>query len=129
MQRTSDTSRIDPVKSLQANWAQALYSNMVRAGGLLRTKAQTYAVLTDMVASLGDRYSAFLPPSLYRLAIRHPNPSEVRYLAAQYTGIGIEVRIPLATVSNLWPKSLDGFLLICRRGPRKVRLKGIGKPF
>lgn len=65
---------------------------MAKAGGLLHTKAQTYAVLTDMVASLGDRYSAFLPPSLYRLAIRHPNPSEVRYLAAQYTGIGIEVR-------------------------------------
>jgi hypothetical protein len=46
----------------------------------------------EMVANLGDRYSAFLIPEEYRLAIRHPLPSELKYLAYRYTGIGMEVK-------------------------------------
>ncbi len=48
--------------------------------------------MKEMVANLGDRYSAFLIPEEYRLAIRHPLPSELKYLAYRYTGIGMEVK-------------------------------------
>ena len=44
-----------------------------------------------MVASLGDRYSEFLQPTAYRRAIRRPQPAEREYLAAQFTGTGIQV--------------------------------------
>lgn len=44
-----------------------------------------------MVANMGDKYSSFLNPEEYRLAIYRPVPSELKYLVYQYTGIGIEV--------------------------------------
>lgn len=52
-----------------------------------------YVVIKEMVANLGDKYSSFLNPNEYRLAIHRPLPSEVKYLAHQYTGVGIEVHI------------------------------------
>ncbi|CAM6106245.1 unnamed protein product [Calypogeia fissa] len=76
----------------QANWSGKLYESLSKAGGLLRSRAQTYTIIKEMVGSLGDPYSAFLGPSQYRIAIRRPNPSEIKYLAFQYTGVGIELR-------------------------------------
>jgi len=58
---------------------------------LLETKAETYAALKEMVTHLGDKYSQFLVPNEYRLAIHHPLPSEIKYLAYQYTGVGMEL--------------------------------------
>lgn len=75
----------------QAKWSGELTRSLERAEGPLRTKAQTYAAAQEMVAALGDKYSAFLDPFHYRLAIHHPIPSEIKYLAYQYTGIGIEL--------------------------------------
>eukprot|EP00891_Asterochloris_glomerata_P008509 jgi/Astpho2/8509/fgenesh1_pg.00125_%23_20_t len=74
----------------QAEWAEQLLST-VKAFGSLRTKRQAYAAAEHMVASLGDRYSEFLQPTAYRRAIRRPQPAEREYLAAQFTGTGIQV--------------------------------------
>ncbi|KAL2621450.1 hypothetical protein R1flu_001655 [Riccia fluitans] len=73
----------------QSAWAGKLYDSLSSAGGLLRTKKETYRVIRTMIESLGDRYSAFLAPQQYRLAIRRPIPSEIKYLTYQYTGVGI----------------------------------------
>ncbi|CAM6048027.1 unnamed protein product [Sphagnum compactum] len=75
----------------EAQWSGELYRTLNKAGGLLHTKAETYQAVKEMVANLGDRYSAFLIPEEYRLAIRHPLPSELKYLAYRYTGIGMEL--------------------------------------
>ncbi|KAH8958311.1 hypothetical protein BDL97_06G017200 [Sphagnum fallax] len=77
----------------EAQWSGELYRTLNKAGGLLHTKAETYQAVKEMVANLGDRYSAFLIPEEYRLAIRHPLPSELKYLAYRYTGIGMEAGI------------------------------------
>lgn len=58
--------------------------------------------------SLGDRYSAFLAPDQYRVAIRHPKPSEIKYLAFQYTGVGIEVQTVAPLISNCKASSVLG---------------------
>eukprot|EP00897_Mesotaenium_endlicherianum_P001537 jgi/Mesen1/1410/ME000130S00497 len=78
----------------QSEWSGELARSLEKAGGPLRTKAQTYAVVKEMVARLGDPYSAFLDPFRYRLAIHRPLLSEIKYLAYQYTGIGIELGPP-----------------------------------
>lgn len=36
------------------------------SGGVLRTKSDTYAAASRMIATLGDRWSEFLPPSAFR---------------------------------------------------------------
>jgi hypothetical protein len=48
----------------QAEWASQLLSVMKAHGGALHTRADTYKALTEMVASLGDKYSTFLDPSV-----------------------------------------------------------------
>ena len=63
----------------------------LQAFGSLKTKRQAYAAAEHMVASLGDRYSEFLQPTAYRRAIRRPQPAEREYLAAQFTGTGVQV--------------------------------------
>ncbi|PTQ29718.1 hypothetical protein MARPO_0135s0004 [Marchantia polymorpha] len=73
----------------QSAWAGKLYDSLSTTGGLLRTKKETYRVIKNMVDSIGDRYSAFLNPQQYRLAIRRPIPSEIKYLTYQYTGVGV----------------------------------------
>ncbi|KAL3680577.1 hypothetical protein R1sor_023533 [Riccia sorocarpa] len=73
----------------QSAWASKLYDSLSSVGGLLRTKKEAYRVIKMMVESLGDRYSAFLDPQQYRLAIRRPIPSEIKYLTYQYTGVGV----------------------------------------
>ncbi|KAG6541803.1 hypothetical protein Mapa_016818 [Marchantia paleacea] len=73
----------------QSAWAGKLYDSLSTTGGLLRTKKETYRVIKTMVDSIGDRYSAFLNPQQYRLAIRRPIPSEIKYLTYQYTGVGV----------------------------------------
>lgn len=76
----------------QAKWADQLLTTFKAAeGGCLRNRHQTYKAAEDMMASLGDQYSQFLPPSQYRRAIRHPQPAEREYLAAQSTGTGVHV--------------------------------------
>eukprot|EP00850_Spirogloea_muscicola_P024927 SM001788S03435 [mRNA] locus=s1788:112:1975:+ [translate_table: standard] len=77
----------------QARWAGELARTLREAGGggPLWTKGQTLAAVKAMVDALGDRYSAYLTPPQYRLAIHRPLPSEVKYLAYQYTGVGMEL--------------------------------------
>ncbi|KAL3145262.1 hypothetical protein ABBQ32_001001 [Trebouxia sp. C0010 RCD-2024] len=76
----------------QAKWADQLLRTFKGApGGVLRNRHETYKAAEEMMASLGDRYSQFLPPSQYRRAIRHPQPAEREYLAAQSTGTGVHV--------------------------------------
>lgn len=75
----------------QSQWAGELYRTLSKAGGLLETKAETYAAVKEMVSHLGDKYSSFLVPNEYRLAIHRPLQSEIKYLSYQYTGIGMEV--------------------------------------
>jgi hypothetical protein len=48
----------------QAEWASQLLSVMKAHGGALHTRADTYKALTELVASLGDKYSTFLDPSV-----------------------------------------------------------------
>lgn len=86
----------------QSQWAGELYRALSKAGGLLQTKAETYAAIKEMVTHLGDKYSSFLLPNEYRLAILHPLPSEIKYLSLQYTGVGME----------LGGRSLDGSFTI-----------------
>lgn len=86
----------------QSQWAGELYRTLSKAGGLLQTRSQTYAAIKEMVSHLGDKYSSFLSPNEYRLAIHHPLPSEIKYLAYQYTGVGME----------LGGRSLDGSFVI-----------------
>lgn len=74
----------------QARWASQLLTVLKAHDGTLRTRADTYKALTDLVGSLGDKYSAFLDPSAYRRAIRRPLPAERNYLAAQFVGVGIQ---------------------------------------
>ena len=64
-----------------------------------------------MVASLGDRYSEFLQPTAYRRAIRRPQPAEREYLAAQFTGTGIQVG-PCCQQLVLY---LACFAMLCKR--------------
>ena len=52
------------------------------SGGVLRSKHETYAAAERMIGTLGDRWSAFLPPSAFRRALRKPQPAERDYLAA-----------------------------------------------
>ena len=49
---------------------------------MLRTKHETYAAAERMIETLGDQWSAFLPPSAFRRALRKPQPAERDYLAA-----------------------------------------------
>uniref|UniRef100_A0A7I4FVI0 PDZ domain-containing protein n=1 Tax=Physcomitrium patens TaxID=3218 RepID=A0A7I4FVI0_PHYPA len=86
----------------QSQWAGELYRTLSKAGGLLETKAETYAAVKEMVSHLGDKYSSFLVPNEYRLAIHRPLQSEIKYLSYQYTGIGME----------LGGRSLDGSFTI-----------------
>ncbi len=71
------------------------------AGGSLRTKREAHAALQSMVATLGDRYTEFLRPDRFRFALRKPMPAEREYLAAQFTGTGLQVakRSPYAIPS------------------------------
>ena len=56
------------------------------AGGALHSKRELYQAAGQMVGSLGDSYSEFMPPSQFRRALRRPLPAERNYLAAQYVG-------------------------------------------
>lgn len=75
----------------QAEWAGDLFQSLNRAGGLLHSKTETYKAAKGMVARLGDRYSSFLTPEEYRFALHRPIQSELKYLAYQYTGVGMEI--------------------------------------
>eukprot|EP00208_Stichococcus_sp_RCC1054_P001119 CAMPEP_0206145654 /NCGR_PEP_ID=MMETSP1473-20131121/28105_1 /ASSEMBLY_ACC=CAM_ASM_001109 /TAXON_ID=1461547 /ORGANISM="Stichococcus sp, Strain RCC1054" /LENGTH=649 /DNA_ID=CAMNT_0053541937 /DNA_START=262 /DNA_END=2212 /DNA_ORIENTATION=+ len=75
----------------QRDWARTLQATLRDAGGLLKTKHQLHAAAHRMVASLGDPYSEWLPPSEFRRALRKPQPAEREYLALQMTGVGIAV--------------------------------------
>eukprot|EP00250_Pteridium_aquilinum_P007143 c16926_g1_i1 orf=20-2062(+) len=75
----------------QAEWAGELFQTLDGAGGLLHSKAETYKAAKGMVARLLDRYSSFLTPEEYRFALRRPIQSELKYLAYQYTGVGMQI--------------------------------------
>ncbi|KAH7387157.1 hypothetical protein KP509_16G008500 [Ceratopteris richardii] len=75
----------------QAEWAGYLFETLDKAGGLLHSKAETYRAAKSMVSSLEDRYSSFLTPEEYRIALHRPIQSELKYLAYQYTGVGMEI--------------------------------------
>jgi hypothetical protein len=70
----------------QAEWADQLLRTLQARGGVLRSQTDTYAALSELLASLGDRYSTFLPPPAFRRALRRPLPAERSYLEAQYVG-------------------------------------------
>lgn len=48
----------------QAQWASQLLTVLKAHGGTLHTRADTYHALTQLVGSLGDKYSQFLDPSV-----------------------------------------------------------------
>jgi len=74
----------------QAAWAARLLPALrSRGGGLLRTQADYEAAAAALVASLGDPYTAYLPPPAFRAALRRPNRAELSYLAVQGVGPGI----------------------------------------
>eukprot|EP00850_Spirogloea_muscicola_P023147 SM000332S12452 [mRNA] locus=s332:56334:60509:- [translate_table: standard] len=102
----------------QARWAGELARTLREGGGggPLWTKGQTFAAVKAMVDTLGDRYSAYLTPPQYRLAIHRPLPSEVKYLAYQYTGVGMEL-----PGSGLAPSRQPKLTLLSwrRRWPRR----------
>lgn len=75
----------------QAEWAGELFQTLDGAGGFLRSKAETYKAAKRMVARLQDRYSSFLTPEEYRFALHRPIQSELKYLAYQYTGVGMQI--------------------------------------
>lgn len=54
--------------------------------GVLRTKQDAYQAVHQLIASLHDQYSDFLPPSQFRRALRRPSPAERNYLEAQFVG-------------------------------------------
>ena len=83
----------------------------LQAFGSLKTKRQAYAAAEHMVASLGDRYSEFLQPTAYRRAIRRPQPAEREYLAAQFTGTGIQVG-PCCQQLDIYPACS---VMLCKR--------------
>lgn len=62
----------------QAEWASQLLSVMQAHGGALHTRADTYKALTELVASLGDKYSTFLDPSVSEMChtkpVKHVTP-------------------------------------------------------
>ena len=84
-----------------AAWAARLQPALEAAGGLLRSDGELHAVASDLTASLGDRYTEFLPPSAYRLALRRPTAGELAYATAQAGGgVGIVVDGPAEGVSG-----------------------------
>lgn len=48
----------------QAQWASQLLAVLKAHDGTLRTRDDTYKALTQLVGTLGDRYSQFLDPSV-----------------------------------------------------------------
>jgi carboxyl-terminal processing protease len=78
----------------QAAFADRLLGALQASGGALRTREEAYAAAEGLVASLGDRYSAFLRPPAFRGALRRPLPAERAYLAAQLVGVGVELGGP-----------------------------------
>jgi len=58
--------------------------------GVLATRRDAEGALRWMVASLGDRYTAYLPPPAWGAALRRPVPPNARrYLEAQSVGVGL----------------------------------------
>jgi C-terminal processing protease CtpA/Prc len=58
--------------------------------GVLTSREDAEAALRWMVSTLGDRYSAYLPPTAWRAALRRPVPANARrYLEAQSVGVGL----------------------------------------
>mmetsp|Transcript_33081 Transcript_33081/g.63519 ORF Transcript_33081/g.63519 Transcript_33081/m.63519 type:complete len:544 (+) Transcript_33081:99-1730(+) len=78
----------------QATWSAALTNQMREAGGLLRTRGEAYSVVSNLIATLGDSYSRFLPAEEYRKATLKPTPGERRYLEVQYSGVGVDLGSP-----------------------------------
>jgi C-terminal processing protease CtpA/Prc len=67
--------------------------------GVLATRADAEAALRFMIASLGDRYSTYLPPAAWTTALRRPVPANARrYLEAQAVGVGLALG-PVVAVS------------------------------
>ena len=84
-----------------AAWAARLQPALAAAGGVLRSDGELHAAASDLTASLGDRYTEFLPPSAYRLALRRPTAGELAYATAQVGGgVGILVDGPAEGVSG-----------------------------
>ncbi|KAK9796250.1 hypothetical protein WJX73_002715 [Symbiochloris irregularis] len=75
----------------QARWAAALLNTLQDAGGYLHNKRELYTAAHAMLGTLHDRYSDFLPPAEFRKALRRPSKGEREYLAAQYTGTGVQL--------------------------------------
>ena len=48
----------------QVAWASQLLTVLKGHGGVLQTRADTYKALSELLASLGDKYSTFLDPSV-----------------------------------------------------------------
>ncbi|MCO5574915.1 hypothetical protein L7F22_028710 [Adiantum nelumboides] len=62
-----------------------------RADTVLGCLGLWYKAVKGMVSRLQDRYSSFLTPEEYRFALHRPIQSELKYLAYQYTGVGMEI--------------------------------------
>jgi carboxyl-terminal processing protease len=75
----------------QAEWARQLFPVLKQAGGLLHSPAETSRALSDLMTRLQEPYSAYLPPSEWRSALRRPLPVEREYAAAQAVGVGVQL--------------------------------------
>ncbi|GIL48895.1 hypothetical protein Vafri_5312 [Volvox africanus] len=75
----------------QRAWADTLLEVLQSHDGLLPTKSDLQAAISDMLSTLQDPYTEFLPPSAFRRALRRPLPREQSYLRAQYVGLGLEL--------------------------------------
>ncbi|GIL69117.1 hypothetical protein Vretifemale_112 [Volvox reticuliferus] len=75
----------------QRVWADTLLEVLKSHNGLLTSKADLQSAISDMLSSLQDPYTEYLPPSAFRRALRRPLPREQSYLRAQYVGLGLEL--------------------------------------
>ena len=92
----------------QARWARTLEPALRRAGGALRTPADTAAAVRSIVAELADPYSAYLAPPEWRAALGRPLPAERDYAAALAVGVGLQLGAPLAGRGVLLSAPLAG---------------------
>lgn len=80
----------------QAQWASQLLAVLKAHDGTLRTRADAYKALTELVGSLGDKYSAFLDPSVGVTPAHTQQPVPALLRTHVYTKPGERARHPLS---------------------------------
>ncbi|EFJ41634.1 hypothetical protein VOLCADRAFT_119655, partial [Volvox carteri f. nagariensis] len=98
----------------QAGWADELRRVMEARDGLLTSKSELQSAISDMLGSLRDPYTEYLPPGAFRRALRRPLPREQSYLKAQYVGLELGPvapgggRVVLAPLAGSPAEGADG---------------------